>query len=51
MNTPPPADLRLVIVGATGMAGGYALRCALNHQALELSRRSGEGRSASRTPS
>lgn len=26
---------RLVIVGATGMVGGYALRCALEHPAVE----------------
>ena len=36
MNTDPPADnqKRLVIVGATGMVGGYALRYALDHPAV-----------------
>jgi uncharacterized protein YbjT (DUF2867 family) len=29
MNAPPPDQIRLVIVGATGMVGGYALRYAL----------------------
>jgi len=29
--TPTEAQKRLVIVGATGMVGGYALRCALGH--------------------
>jgi uncharacterized protein YbjT (DUF2867 family) len=28
-------QIRLVIVGATGMVGGYALRCALEHPAVE----------------
>src|SRR5271168_2390368 len=27
-------EKRLVIVGATGMVGGYALRCALDHPAV-----------------
>ena len=31
MNTPGSSGIRLVIVGATGMVGGYALRCALQH--------------------
>ena len=31
MNAPPPAQMRLVIVGATGMVGGYALRYALDN--------------------
>jgi uncharacterized protein YbjT (DUF2867 family) len=30
-----PAGRKLVIVGATGMVGGYALRCALDHPAVE----------------
>jgi uncharacterized protein YbjT (DUF2867 family) len=34
MNTPPPADLHLVVVGATGMVGGYALHYALNQPAI-----------------
>jgi uncharacterized protein YbjT (DUF2867 family) len=29
-----PHQARLVIVGATGMVGGYALRCALDHPAV-----------------
>jgi uncharacterized protein YbjT (DUF2867 family) len=32
--TPTEAQKRLVIVGATGMFGGYALRCALDHPAV-----------------
>jgi uncharacterized protein YbjT (DUF2867 family) len=31
MNAPPPGQARLVIVGATGMVGGCALRYALDH--------------------
>src|SRR5580700_5129191 len=31
MNTPGSSEIRLVIVGATGMVGGYALRYALQH--------------------
>jgi uncharacterized protein YbjT (DUF2867 family) len=31
MNVPAAGDTRLVIVGATGMVGGYALRYALDH--------------------
>jgi uncharacterized protein YbjT (DUF2867 family) len=34
MNAPLPGHARLVIVGATGMVGGYALRCALDHPAV-----------------
>jgi uncharacterized protein YbjT (DUF2867 family) len=34
MNAPPPGQARLVIVGATGMVGGYALRYALDHPAV-----------------
>jgi uncharacterized protein YbjT (DUF2867 family) len=32
----PPGQPRLVIVGATGMVGGYALRYALDHPASDL---------------
>jgi uncharacterized protein YbjT (DUF2867 family) len=32
--TPTGTQRRLVIVGATGMVGGYALRYALNHPAV-----------------
>ena len=31
MNPPALSQARLVIVGATGMVGGYALRYALNY--------------------
>jgi uncharacterized protein YbjT (DUF2867 family) len=34
MNTQPPGQTRLVIVGATGMVGGYALRYALDDPAV-----------------
>jgi uncharacterized protein YbjT (DUF2867 family) len=34
MNAPPSGQLRLVIVGATGMVGGYAMRYALDHTAV-----------------
>jgi uncharacterized protein YbjT (DUF2867 family) len=34
MNIPKP-KIRLVIVGATGMVGGYVLRCALEHPVIE----------------
>jgi len=34
MNIPRPSQMRLVIVGATGMVGGYALRYALEHPAI-----------------
>ena len=34
MSAPPPSQVRLVIVGATGMVGGYALRYALEHPAV-----------------
>jgi hypothetical protein len=34
MNLPTSAQARLVIVGATGMVGGYALRYALAHAAV-----------------
>lgn len=34
MNVPATGQARLVIVGATGMVGGYALRHALAHQAV-----------------
>jgi uncharacterized protein YbjT (DUF2867 family) len=35
MNSPRPSKIRLVIVGATGMVGGYALRYALEHPAIQ----------------
>ncbi len=35
MNIPPASQKRLVIVGATGMVGGYALRYALDHPAVQ----------------
>ena len=35
MNTPASGHMRLVIVGATGMVGGYALRYALELPAVE----------------
>jgi uncharacterized protein YbjT (DUF2867 family) len=34
MNVPPAGQKRLVILGATGMVGGYALRCMLEHPAV-----------------
>jgi putative NADH-flavin reductase len=34
MIAPPPGQARLVIVGASGMVGGYALRYALDHPVL-----------------
>jgi uncharacterized protein YbjT (DUF2867 family) len=34
MNIPRPSSIRLVIVGATGMVGGYALRYALDDLAI-----------------
>src|SRR5438477_3902302 len=34
MNTPTTDQARLVIVGATGMVGGHALRYALEHAAV-----------------
>ena len=34
MSILAPGQARLVIVGATGMVGGYALRYALNHAAV-----------------
>src|SRR6266403_2424276 len=34
MNVPTVGQTRIVIVGATGMVGGYALRYALNHPAV-----------------
>jgi uncharacterized protein YbjT (DUF2867 family) len=36
VNFPPADQTRLVIVGATGMVGGYALRYALGHPAIGL---------------
>jgi uncharacterized protein YbjT (DUF2867 family) len=35
MNIPRPSKIRLVILGATGMVGGYALRYALEHPGIE----------------
>lgn len=35
MNTPESSKIRLVIVGATGMVGGYVLRYALEHSTIE----------------
>lgn len=35
MNAPTTGQTRLVIVGATGMVGGYALRYALENSAIE----------------
>jgi hypothetical protein len=34
MNAPATSPLRLVIVGSTGMVGGYALRSVLDHPAV-----------------
>ena len=34
MNAPAGSQVRLVIVGATGMVGGYALRYALDHPSV-----------------
>jgi uncharacterized protein YbjT (DUF2867 family) len=35
MNCLSEKQMRLVIVGATGMVGGYALRCALDHPSVK----------------
>jgi uncharacterized protein YbjT (DUF2867 family) len=35
MSVPAAARKHLVLVGATGMVGGYALQCALEHPAVE----------------
>ena len=35
MNTPTAGHMRIVIVGATGMVGGYALRYALGLPGVE----------------
>jgi uncharacterized protein YbjT (DUF2867 family) len=35
MNVPMEGQAQLIVVGATGMVGGYALRYALNHPAVE----------------
>src|SRR6266404_2123386 len=35
MNVPTRDQTRLVIVGSTGMVGGYALRYALDHPAVK----------------
>jgi N-acetyl-gamma-glutamylphosphate reductase len=34
MDTPMPDNRRLVIIGATGVVGGYALRYALEHPSI-----------------
>jgi hypothetical protein len=34
MKASPPGQIRLVIVGPTGMVGGYALRYALDHPSV-----------------
>jgi hypothetical protein len=34
MNLPTAGQVRLVIVGTTGMVAGYALRCAIEHPAV-----------------
>ena len=34
MNALPPGQARLVVVGATGMVGGYAVRYALDHPSV-----------------
>jgi hypothetical protein len=34
MRDPSAGQIRLVIVGASGMVGSYALRCALNDPAV-----------------
>src|SRR6201989_3363473 len=39
MNVPSAGKKRLVIVGATGMVGGYALRYALEHPVVGRARR------------
>jgi uncharacterized protein YbjT (DUF2867 family) len=36
MNAPAANQIRLVIVGATGMVGGYALRYALDHPSIGI---------------
>jgi uncharacterized protein YbjT (DUF2867 family) len=36
MNASPSRRVRVVVVGATGMVGGYALRYALNHPSVEV---------------
>src|ERR1700677_3716931 len=35
MNTPRPNKIRMVILGPTGMVGGYVLRYALEHPGIE----------------
>ena len=52
MNAQTAGQKRLVIVGATGMVGGYALRYALDHPARwTCDGDRAQERSASRTPS
>ena len=36
MNATTTSQARLVIVGATGMVGGYALSCALEHSSVQV---------------
>ena len=36
MNASPSRRVRVVVVGATGMVGGYALRYALNHPSIGI---------------
>jgi len=51
MSIPEAGQKRLVIVGATGMVGGYALRYALDHPGVGRVTVIGAGSSVSRTPS
>jgi len=51
MNVAAAGQKRLVVVGATGMVGGYALRCALDHPAVGRVTASAAGSLASRTQS
>lgn len=44
VNIQPAAQKRLVIVGATGMVGGYGLRCALDHPAVAIVTSIGRGK-------
>ena len=51
MNLPAAGQKRIVIVGATGMVGGYALRYALDNSAVKSVTSIGRKKLASRTPS
>ena len=51
MNVSTPGQKHLVIVGATGMVGGYALRYGLDHPAVETVTSIGSRKLASRIPS